>query len=300
MTTLEGSVESGSPEAGNGGAGEGSTVTSSNDYLSGLDEGSREWITNNGIKTDNPAELLSGVVTKSREMESLIGKSLRLPGEDATPEDLNKFYDKATERLRPQEASGYEFTVPEEMPEDLPYNSEFADEWRQFSFDAKLPKNVSSEVHDWFVTKSIEQVQAQQEAHIADLTNRATESSKVISEDWGQEGTEGYNAKQEFFFKAAEGLGILDSLKSNGILDEHNQVLDGKMVVALSKVGEAMFAEDTLVGGDNRLVGGNPFADDTKNYTKQSELIKSDPELAQRLIKQAGKDPARYGRPDWK
>lgn len=289
MTTLDVSADAGSTPAGNGDVQEGSSPSPSTDIMSGLDAGSREWITNNGIKTDDPAAMLSGLVTKSREMESLIGRSVRLPGEDATDEDYAGFYDKVTERLRPQEASGYEFDVPETMPENVPYDSEFADEFRAFAHEVKLPKSVAKQAHDWWVSKAVEKAKANQEAYLTEYTERVTSATKAIGEAWGPEGSEGYKAKQELFFKAAKGLGILDELTGT-VIDDNNQVVNPKMVIALSKVGEAMFAEDSLVeGGD--VFASNPFANDTVNRTKQDEIVRKDPEKAKRLIKMAGKDP---------
>ena len=141
MTMTEGSAEAGSPEAGNGETIEGS-MASASDLLSGLDGDSRNWIDANGIKGDNPADLLSGLVTKSREMESLIGRSVRLPGEDATDEDVAGFYDRMTERLRPDDPSGYQYELPEGLPEEMPYDADFVDAWRNFSHELKLPLHM--------------------------------------------------------------------------------------------------------------------------------------------------------------
>lgn len=293
MTTLDVSGDPGSTPAGNGDGGDGSNPPSSTDIMSGLDQGSRDWITNNGIKTDDPAAMLSGVVTKSREMESLIGKSLRLPGEDAKPEDLDAFYDKATERLRPQEASGYDFAPPEDMPEDVPYNSEFADQFRQFAFDAKIPKFVANKTHDWFVQMAVESQKAQAKEHLESYTKQVTDASAEVATAWGPQGSEKFKTEQEYFYKGAKGLGILDDLKSLGVIDDQNQIAFAKPVIALAKVGRAMFGEDTLETGES-FVGANPFADDTKSWSKQDEIVRKDPDLARRLIKQAGKDPATW------
>lgn len=60
------------------------------------------------------------------------------------------------------------------------------------------------------------------------------------------------------------------------------------------------FAETTISGtkpseGDKGKIVDNPFKAETRNLTKQSELVKEKPETAKKLIKAAGKNPARYG-----
>lgn len=187
----------GSSDAGNDGAGEGSNAASSTDYFSGLDEGSQKWINDNGISKDDPKAMLSGVVTKSREMEKLIGGSLKVPGEDATPEDLQAFYDKATEKLVPADAAGYEYELPEGVPEDMPYDSDFADQFKAFSHEAKMPANVSKQTHDWFVKEMAGAVAAQREADTVAHTGAVKAATKALEAEWGGTDTDEHKAAQE-------------------------------------------------------------------------------------------------------
>ncbi|MEX3008354.1 hypothetical protein [Hoeflea sp. TYP-13] len=294
MTQPNGSADTGSPEGGNGNGGEGSNANVS-EFLSGLDEGSRGWIEANGIKADDPAALLSGVVTKSREMESLIGSSIKVPGKDASAEDVQSFYDKATERLLPKEANGYEYTVPENMPENVPYDSEFADAWREFSFESKLPPALSAKAHDWFVENAVKAQEANKAATDEAYEGIVLKASEAIKAEWGAPDSETHKTGMEHFHKAIQGLGG-DALKAElqelGAIDEHNQVVAPNIILALSKVGKQLFAEDSLITGEH--ADKNPFADDTKDWGKQNAIIRDDPNLAKQLIKAAGKDPKTY------
>jgi len=295
MTTLDGSAtDAGSLDAAEGGSDTGSNPSASN-FLSGLDRDSREWINANGISDDDPAEMFSGLITKSREMESLIGRSVRFPAEDASAEEVDTFYDRLTARLRPEDAAGYEYSLPEGLPQDMPYDSEFADAWRQFSHDAKLPAHVSAKAHDWFLQHAATAIQARQSENNALFERLAEDSTKAIEEAWGPQGSRRYATNREHFSKAIDGLGgetLMSELVDAGVIDENQRVLAPRIVMALAKAGEAMFAEDQLVSGG--AASRNPFSDESRNWDDQNSIIRDDPTLARQLIQSAGKDPKIY------
>jgi hypothetical protein len=295
MTTLDGSVlETGSLEAGNGGSDNGSKPSAS-DLFSGLDRDSRNWIDANGIKSGDPAEMVAGLVTKSREMESLIGRSVRFPDGDAGDEEVSRFYDRVTERLRPSVPSGYAYALPEGLPEDMPYDSDFVDAWRQFSHEARLPAAVSAKAHDWFLQHAARAIEAQKSESRAFHEQLAEASTKVVEDAWGPDGSERYAANREHFDRAVDSLGgdaLMRELVETGVLDENRRVLAPRVVLALSEAGRAMFAEDQMVLGGT--AGSNPFSDDTRNWEAQNAIIRDDPTLARKLIKSAGKDPQTY------
>jgi hypothetical protein len=67
------------------------------------------------------------------------------------------------------------------------------------------------------------------------------------------------------------------------------------MAKALAAIGEAMFREDTIDDkGGGAWIGENPFKRDAngsiKSVSAVSALIKSDPERAKRLAREAGED----------
>lgn len=294
MTMSEGSAPAGSLDAGNGEAAEGSAALAS-DLLSGLDGDSREWINANGIGGETPQELLSGLVTKSREMESLIGRSVRLPGEDASEEDVAGFYDRVTERLRPQDPSGYEYELPEGLPEDIPYDADFVDAWRDFSHTMKLPVQVSAKAHDWFMQNAAKAIEGQRQQSQQFYEDTLRSASKALEESWGRPGSDAFNANQEYFQKAVNALGgedLMQELKESGVIDRFDQITAPNLVIALSRVGKDLFAEDHMVTGQGG--GKNPFAEDSKNWGEQNAIIRDDPQHARNLIRAAGKDPRTY------
>ena len=294
MTMSEGSAVAGSPEAGNGEAANGS-MASASDLLSGLDEDSRHWIDANGIKGDNPAEFLSGLVTKSREMESLIGRSVRLPGENASDEDVAGFYDRITERLRPKEASGYRYELPEGLPDDMPYDSDFVDAWRDFSHEMKLPVQLSAKAHDWFLDHAAKAIEGQRQENRQAYEEMLRSATDTLQDNWGKVDSQSFRTHQEYFHKAVDNLGgeaLMREMRDAGLIDEADQITAPRLVMAFSKAGRDLFAEDRMVTGDR--AGANPFAEDTKNWSEQNAIIRDDPQLARNLIRAAGKDPQTY------
>ncbi|WP_419911921.1 hypothetical protein [Hoeflea sp.] len=294
MTMSEASARAGSLDAGNGEAAEGSAALAS-DLLSGLDGDSRAWINANGIGGETPQELLSGLVTKSREMESLIGRSVRLPGEDASEEDVTGFYDRVTERLRPQDPSGYKYELPEGLPDDMAYDADFVDAWRDFSHEMKLPAQVSARAHDWFMQNAAKAFEDQRQQSQQLYEDSLRSASKTLEESWGRPGSDTFNANQEYFQKAVNALlgeDLMQELKESSVIDGFDQIMAPNLVIALSKVGRDFFTEDHMVTGQGG--GKNPFADDSKNWGEQNAIIRDDPQRARNLIKAAGKDPRTY------
>ena len=90
-----------------------------------------------------------------------------------------------------------------------------------------------------------------------------------------------------------KGLGLVDAYKAKGILLPDGSLTDAQIARAFHAIGEKMFAEDTIDGGVG-MGGENPFkknADGSRNLTAISALVKSDPERAKRLAREAGENP---------
>lgn len=288
MTTLnDGSADAGIPEGGTSAGDNGSNASGENPFAGLQDEGIREWIDKAGIKD------IEGLARKAHGAEKLIGRSVQLPGDDATPEEWEEFHSKVSDRLAPKDATGYEFKLPDGLPENLPYDSEFADEFRAFAAENKVPKNLAAKLHDWFVGKSAGAFSSSMEMR----EQQAGEATKALTEAWGDSGSQQHKEAQEFFFKFVDGNGgdtLLQELQEMGAIDEHKQVFKPNVVIALAKAGRALYGEDSFVT-DGRTPDRNPFADDTSDWGERQRLLKADPSLAKRLITSAGKDPRNYG-----
>lgn len=91
--------------------------------------------------TDSAAALILGKFKSQDELakayqglEKELGSRVKIPGEDATPEDWAKFYAKVG---RPESPEGYELPIPEDNPQEAEFN-----------------KSLSAKAHELGLTKA--------------------------------------------------------------------------------------------------------------------------------------------------
>jgi hypothetical protein len=94
------------------------------------------------------------------ELVRKMGSSISLPKEDASPEDLNKFYSKLG---RPEAPDKYEFEIPEGLEPD----QEFLNKFKQTAFENGINQKQAKQMFDWYnkeaMTASESYMQQQQE-----------------------------------------------------------------------------------------------------------------------------------------
>jgi hypothetical protein len=261
----------------------GSTAPAATDWMSGLSEGNRKLAETKGWTTPESADK---VLTSYAELERMQGEALRPPKDDAPPEEWNKFYSRLG---RPETADKYEFKRPEGLPPDLPYSDELAKTSKAWMHEAGLNTKQAQRVHDGFV-----QYMAQQQTAQVEATKQAVESTHdVLVRDWGgPPDSEAFKQKHALADRAARKLGIVDDLKGAGILLPDGSLTKPQIAKALAEIGQSMFSEDTIGDGDTPGTSENPFKRDANGKIKSpgaiSALVKSDPERAKRLAREAG------------
>lgn len=292
MTDANGSAtqiaaDAGTPDPANGDAGQGSDGTP-NDPFSGLDTGTREWVGNKGYKS------VSDIAQAARNAENLIGRSVRLPGDDAKPEDIDKFVLEATAKYRPDKADGYEFKLPDGVPEDMPYDEDFAGGLKTKAHELGLTARQAAGLHDWYVSVYADGYKATQEANDA----KAVEATAALEKTFGGEaGSDAFKAGNALAGRAMDELGgkpLIDTLKAKGMIDEKGYILDPSFASAFYKVGKALFTEDGHEHGNgDATAADNPFlpGPNKGNQTLQMQMIGKDREAAIRLIRAAGHKP---------
>lgn len=290
-----GSVAAETQQAGNlagatEGADNGSAASSEQTWFSGLSEGNRKLVETKGWTSPDS---IDKVLTSYSEMERLQGASLRVPADDAPPEEWDKFYSKLPENMRPvSDPEKLEFKRPDNLPEDLPYNDELAAASKSWMTDAKLSPSQAQAMHDKFAGYMAEMATAQMQ----EVAKSVEETHGSLVKEWGPEGSEGFKEKLELANRAMKKLDLVDAYKAKGILLQDGSLTDHKIATAFAAIGEAMFKEDAI-GDDGGAVRGNPFTKDAsgqRNMTAISALVKSDPERAKRLAREAGEDPERW------
>ncbi|RWO68969.1 MAG: hypothetical protein EOS17_16880 [Mesorhizobium sp.] len=266
----------------------GSATEGAKSWFDGLSEGNRKLADNKGWT--KPEGGIEKVLTSYAELERLQGESLRVPAADAPKEEWEKFNSKLPETMRPVTSpEKVEYTRPEGLPSDLPYDEALATASKSWAAEAGATPKVAQAYHDKFVGYMADQVKAHQTALAASV--EATHEDLV--KDWGPKDSEGFRQKHELANRAAKKLDLVDAFKEAGILLPDGALTKSKVARALSAVGEAMFKEDTI-DNDASRGGENPFKKDAsggRNISAISALVKSDPERAKRLAREAGENP---------
>jgi hypothetical protein len=284
--TLEtdGSVQAGNPDGSTAaGTATGSGAGAATDWTSGLQiEDNRKTVAAKGWK--DPDTAIGSYRELERYATDLKSKALVPPKDDASPDDWNAFWSKLG---RPEKPEAYEFKLPEGLPDNLPYDGKTATEFKVWAHEAGLTPKQAQAVHDKYVGKLASTLTAKAEAD----SKAANDAHETLLKEWG----DGYKRKQELANRAIRQLGgdeLVGELKSIGALGPNGEVITPRLAVALSKTGEALYAEDTAFGGPRGMV--NPFSDASENLTEQGRIIRNDPDLARAQIRAAGKDPKEW------
>lgn len=301
-TTLTAS-DAGTVAATTGATDQGSTTVAATDPFSGLDTDTRDWVGKAGVKD------VASLAAKARNAESLIGRSIQLPGADAKPEDWDKVYDRLG---RPKTPDGFEFKLPEGLPENFAYDKDRATAFKSWAHQAGLTPKQAQAIHDAVVKADGETwraISADAKKVQDEATAKGVAASQALEKAFGgPKGSDAFNFGVNMAVRAIEGLdklpgvsGILKSFEAAGLVVDDGKgakaVLDPTIAIALSHVGKMLFKEDSMVtGGGAGGTDTNPFADGPmKNDTLAMHMVKEDKEKARRLILAVNKQPVDWG-----
>lgn len=259
-----GAAGAGNSNGGNGGAGgtgsEGSAGGAGNtDWTSGLSEDNRSFVTSKGWKD------LNAVLTSHREAE-------------------RKISSKGQHRL-----GDYSFTEPTNA-KDIGYQPAFAESLKQVAHKLGVDPTAAAGIHDWFADYAGKSLKTAGELSAANLQKAITTAEGDLSTAWKADTNNPvFKRNSELATRAMKQLGLdgeaLGILAKNG---DKLSVVNGKAYAALAKVGNAMFAEDSLFG--NSAGDRNPFDPKTIDTRAQSQLVQEDPDRAEQLIRALPKE----------
>lgn len=224
------------------------------------------------------------VIKSYTELRAKIAeKGIQAPGENATQTEWDAYY-KALGR--PDKAAEYSFTLPTDIPPDLPYDAKFADSFKNWAHEAGLTKAQADKLHNKYLNHFAGEVKEV----ATSINNKIQTSHAELVKSWGPPGTESYNKNVEMATRAVRNLdpGLAASLKANNLLSPDGTVLDATVAKALAKVGTELYSEDGLYGANQLASEQNPWTKGKENLTRQGEIYKQDPERARQMQRAAG------------
>lgn len=110
------------------------------------------------------------------KLDSLLqaeGEALKIPGEDATAEERNEFYQKLG---RPENAEGYQFGKPDNWPEGVEYHEGLEAAFKEKAFELGAPDKLAGELFSWYNEMILNEHKA-----IEDATQKSIDELK---NDW--------------------------------------------------------------------------------------------------------------------
>lgn len=263
----------------------------------GLDPDSLKWMESNGIKD------VQGLVKNAHEQSKLLGNAIRVPGPNATPEEIQTFHEKLGV---PKTIEDYGVAPPADLPADLPYDGERAKTFLTKAKELGVPKTAAKGLHDWFVQQTVADFNGAAQAEQAKMVEGAKTETEKLVKLYGPVDGQQFRAQAAYADDAIRLFGgeeLKQALVDSGMIGQAPGP-DGKTVTfvrnaaifnAFAKAGRAYTKEDNIVRGDAALID-NPFEDGAShNVTKQMKMLNEDRPRALANIAAAGKKPADFG-----
>lgn len=196
-----------------------------------------------------------------------------------------KLGERSNTPTAPKTAAEYEFKKPDNLPKEVGYNDAFANGFRDWAHKAGLSKEQASALHDNFVGYAMRAHQTVSTSQVEILNQRLAKAEKGLTTAWGAQDSPVFKQNMEFSRRAIEQLGIGNDLKEAGIILDvggSSKVANDNVLKALAKVGQKLFAEDSVYGSS--ASGINPFEGKNFDVTAQGRLVQNDPAKALLMI----------------
>lgn len=230
-----------------------------------------------------------------RSLEQRQNDLLKGPGPEATAEDWEKYH---AQRGRPETPEGYNLKLPDGLPADLPYDSDFATKFKTWAHKTGATPREAQQLHDEYVREQAANWATIQQAEVA----KVEKAHQEILKSWGgDETSETYRRNTELANRAIRqggGEALMQEVVDFGLAARGK---DGALIMKaprfaqmLATMGEALYSEDRLYSSTGAV--DNPWLDASENLAKQGDLVRNDPQRAKALIAAAGKRPEDYFR----
>lgn len=198
----------------------------------------------------------AGDVFKSYvELEKFKGNSITLPGEKATPEELNGFYNKLG---RPEKPEGYQFKMPEGLNEKIQLKPEFDGSFRAMMHKHGLSSKQAAGIYNDYLTSLSEMVTQEQKSAETALNNAKAELQK----EWGDQ----YDVNIQAATNLVERVAGKEAVDKLGDLGANPTAI--KLLHTLSKA----ISEDSI----NTIIGKNDKGVQSSDAAEKIKAIQAD------------------------
>lgn len=208
---------------------------------------------------------LPSFVKTALEAEKLIGKKgIIKPGEGASQDELNKFYNDLG---RPEKPEGYDLKKPENWSNDIPFNEKLIPKVQEMFHKRGISLETGKALFDDYNA-----LMASEYTGYMDTSEASVKQGlEDLKKEWG--GEEKYNANIEIAKKAVNTYGdksLIEFLEKTG-LGNHPSIIK-----AFAKAGENL-KEDTII--ENGKSNNNSFMNE-ESAKQEIVRLRNDPEFS--------------------
>jgi len=228
------------------------------DWKSGLDDDLKGEASLADIKDIN--SLTKGYVSAQKMIGQRQEGMVKLPGKDATPEDVEAFH-KAMGR--PDMVEGYEFAKPDDMPDGLSLDDGMVKWFSETAFAAGLSKAQAGALMKAWNDNQFAQAHEAQKALGKDI--------QALQDRWGDE----FDGRVELGVRAIESLLPGDEVKALKEVFDSSGLGNNPLMLKLAYQMGKMLKEDGYIIGDGH--GGILGPDSAKAKIKEINENKDHP-----------------------
>lgn len=125
---------------------------------------------------------VSDIVRSYVEGQKLVGGSIRLPRDDAKPEEWDRFYEKLGRPKTPEE---YKIEKPAVIPEGIEWNEDKAKEFQSTAHALGLNKNQVAKLVNWYTDRIGRDMQSYRQKEAEKIEFGKSEAEKEMQKEWG-------------------------------------------------------------------------------------------------------------------
>lgn len=198
--------------------------------------------------------------------------------------ELERAFGDRNASLAPKTPEEYQFDMSK-LPSGDKIDAGLMTEFKKWAHSSKLSNEAAQTMVANFAAFATAQAEKAQAEFNQALTTKLTSVETALKNEWGSPEAPAFQRNIELARRAIDQLGIGDDLKALGAIVDVGgspKIANAKIISALAKIGNQMFAEDTMYG--QPAVGVNPFDPKTLNLAQQGIVYKTDPQRAKLLI----------------